>query len=276
MDRVRLRYHNFLTTPSGKKCELYEITNENYLVLVKFCEAKDYNGFYTALNQLITESIPDFDEFNIIDKAYIYLAYCFYSVHESINYRAGVMQTFEISLATILDNIEHSYKDIQKEYRLNDNISIQISIPRSFTCEGESIYLEYATGIDSINGIEFKNNQQRIDFVKSIDIRYSTKLEAFINRNFVIGCELFKNQGPFAIKTQEMNIISPHLFIDIFQIYSEPLDDFYKVLYYNFEYLKLSYDTYKQLSPRESRIIFNQFAEDKERQAEEQKSKIIR
>lgn len=276
MDRIKLRYHNTLTTPSGKYCNLYEITNENYLVLVKFCEAKDYKNFYTALDQLIKESIPDFDEFNLIDKAYIYIAYCFYSIHASIIYKMGTIQDFEISLTTILDNIEQAYRDIQKEYKLTNNVLLQVSIPRKFVCEEDNIFIEPASGIDSINGIKFQNNKERIEFIKNIDIRYSVKLEQLINKDFNIDCELFKNPISASKKGNIINLISPHLFYDIFAIYREPLENYYQVLYYNFEYLKLSYDTYKQLTPRESRFIFNKFAEDKERQAEEQRNQIYK
>lgn len=272
---MKLRYHNFLTTPSGRKCELYEINNENYLVLVKFCEAKDYKSFYHALDLLIKESIPDFDEYNIIDKAYVYLAYCYYSIHDSIVYKLGTIQDYEISIATILDNIEQAYKDIKKEYKLTNTVSIQVSIPRTFIIENEDIFLEIASGIDSINGIEFKNNQQRIDFIKTIDVKYGAKLEQLILRDFSLECALYKNPGPFSTKTNKTDIISPQIFHDIFQIYREPLEDYYKILYYNFEYLKLSYNTYMQLTPRESRFIFHSFAEDKERQAAEQQSKLM-
>ena len=73
-------YYNFLTTPSGKYCEVREILNEDYLILVKFIESENYKGFYNCLDKIIKNDIIDFDNLNIIDKCYVYMAYCMYSI----------------------------------------------------------------------------------------------------------------------------------------------------------------------------------------------------
>ena len=83
-----MRYYNYLTTPSGKKCKLNEITNRDYLILLKFLNGDNYEGFYDKLNSLISETIPDFEDFNIADKAYVYIAFYFYSIKASIGVKA--------------------------------------------------------------------------------------------------------------------------------------------------------------------------------------------
>ena len=80
-----MEYYNFLTTPSGRYCEVKDITNEEYLVMVKFIEAENYKGFFDCLNEVVKKNIPDFDEFDIVEKCYVYLAMCMYSVKGSIN-----------------------------------------------------------------------------------------------------------------------------------------------------------------------------------------------
>ena len=81
---------------------MYEITNENYHVINKFAEARDYQNFYKCLNELIEESIPDFDNFSLVDKLYVYLAYCFYSIHPSIQLSTNEISGNEILISTIL------------------------------------------------------------------------------------------------------------------------------------------------------------------------------
>lgn len=273
---VKLRYHNFLSTPSGRNCILYEITNENYLVLLKFIEARDTANFYKCLDELIKESIPDFDEFNLIDKAYVYLAYCFYSIHSSVSYRTQHVADREISLNDILNNIEHDYEDIRKEYKLNDKVIVKCSFPKNLIIEGESISLDYPSALDSVNDYIFKDNKERNQFLHKIGPKFAMQLEVAIRRDFICLCALFQNGvGPFALDTEKVNILDGGLFDSIMQIYREPLADYYKILYYHFEYLRMSYDTYMRITPLESRYIFNQFVEDKEKQAQEQQNQLL-
>lgn len=78
-------YYNFLTTPTGRYCEVKEILNKDYLVLVKFIESENYKAFFEALNELVLRDIPDFDEFNIVEKCYVYMAMCMYSVKGTLD-----------------------------------------------------------------------------------------------------------------------------------------------------------------------------------------------
>ena len=78
-------YKNYLTTPSGRYCEVKDITNEEYLILVKFLEAKKYDNFFMALDEIVKKSIPDFDDYDIVEKAYVYIAMCMYSIRPVIS-----------------------------------------------------------------------------------------------------------------------------------------------------------------------------------------------
>lgn len=266
---VNLRYNNFLTTPDGKNCILYEITNENYHVINKFAEAKDYKNFYKCLDELIKESVPDFDNFSLIDKIFIYLAYCFYSIHASVQLSNGEITGSEVSLSSMLQNIEDDYKYKTVEYDI-EGIKIVCSTPRKFVINGEYFNIEYSSAIDSINGIELTTNEQREEFMKKIGVKYSIKLEQAIKRDFNVLCSLFKvNVGVFDLHEEKVNILSGDMFRSLINVYREPLDDFYKVLYYCVQHMRMSYDTYMRMTPRETRHLFNQFIEEKQKEAEE-------
>jgi hypothetical protein len=79
-----MEYYNFLTTPSGRYCEVKDIINEEYLIMVKFLESENYKAFFQCLNEIVYRDIPNFDEFNIIDKCYVYMAMCMYSIKGAI------------------------------------------------------------------------------------------------------------------------------------------------------------------------------------------------
>lgn len=267
---ARLKYHNFLTTPSGKSCILYEITNDDYLVLNKFAQANDYSNFYISLDTLIKETVHDFDCYNIIDKLYIYLAYCYYSIHATITLSQNGIAGTDISIATVLNNIESDYENITKEYKLTNNIIVKCSIPRKLSFNGEFINIEYSSAIDSVNGIELKSNEERESFMRKIGVRYSLKLEHLIKRDFVIMCALFKNGvGPFSLYQERANILDGDLFVSLVNVFRENLDDFYKVMYYQVQHMRMSYDTLMRMTPIESRHLFNLFVEEKKKEAEE-------
>lgn len=267
---VNLRYNNFLTTPDGNDCILYEITNENYHVINKFAEAKDYTNFYRCLDELIKESVPDFDNFSIIDKIYIYLAYCFYSIHASVQFSGNGIAGSDVPLSTMLENIEEDYKTKTTEYTIGGNVKIVCSTPRKFSIDKDRITIEYYSAIDSVNGIELASNEERKNFMQNIGVRYSTRLEQTIKKDFRVPCSIFKvNVGIYNLHDEKMNIMTGDIFNSIVDIYRTPLDDFYKVLYYCVQHMRMSYDTYMRMTPRETKHLFNQFVDEKQREAEE-------
>lgn len=75
-----IRYYNTLTLPSGEPCTINEITNEEYLVLVKFMESDNKREVFRILDTIIKETVPSFDGLDIINKAYLYLAFVFYNI----------------------------------------------------------------------------------------------------------------------------------------------------------------------------------------------------
>lgn len=80
-------YKNYLTTPSGRYCEISELVNADYLILLKCLQGENYQLFFTCLDDVVKRDLPDFSSYNIIDKCYIYMAYCMYSIRASITVR---------------------------------------------------------------------------------------------------------------------------------------------------------------------------------------------
>lgn len=267
---VELQYHNYLTTPTGKSCILYEITNANYLILNKFAQANDLVNFYKCLNQLIEETIPDFEEFNVIDKLYVYLAYCAYSIHPTVTLSNDGIAGNDIGIFTVLDNIEEAYKYETKEYEIAKNVKVTCSTPRKFVIDNDFISIEYSSAIDSVNGIELKNNEERESFMRKIGIRNSIKLERMIKKDFAVMCAMFKTGiGPFSLYQDEANILDGELFRSLVNVFRERLEDFYKVMYYQVQHMRMSYDSLMRMTPLESRFLFNMFVEEKKKEAEE-------
>lgn len=231
---------------------------------MKFAQAKDYQGLFNALDCLIKETIPNFDNFHIIDKAYTYIAMCLYSVHNSIVTENTVLGPIELSLTVILDAIEMTYSKLKESYtlKLSDSINVELALPIKLSLSHEEINIEYTSAIKKIKDVVFETPEEKKSFVSQIDTNIAMLIEKTVKKQFGISCNLFNDVV--------VNLIEPEIFYLIAQIYSEKLDDYYEILYYCFEYLKWSFETYKQFTPLETRILFNQFKIDKERQAQEQ------
>lgn len=265
-----IHYRNYLCTPSGHDCYLNQITNEDYFVLLKYTAAQDYQGFYDALDELIKESIPDFDTFNIVDKMYVYIANCLYSVHNSIITKQTPLGDETLSLGSILNSIEAAYNKLDTIQRvtLEDGCEIEVSLPTELIFGHDFISIDWGTGLKKIKSYTVENVEDQHRIMSSIDTKLALFIEHAIKKSFSVECEVFDD---FLV-----DICREDGFYLIFQLYSENLENYYQLLYYFFEYLKWGYETYAKFTPLESRIIFNFFKEDKEREAKRQMEELNR
>ena len=149
-----MEYYNFLTTPSGRYCEVRDITNEEYLVMVKFIESENYKAFFQCLDEIVKRNIPDFDSFNIIDKCYVYLAMCMYSVRGSITVNNKQLGDQLIQLGQILNNIESAYTYKSFEYELKKGAVLTFEYPTSFKIEDNMPVIDWFSGFNKFNDIE--------------------------------------------------------------------------------------------------------------------------
>lgn len=247
---------------------LNEIKNDDFFVLLKYIQAKDYHGFYTSLDTLIEETIPDFYNFDVIEKATVYMAMCFYSVHNSITIGNKIFGTSEINLSILLNAIEESYKSLPKSftYNLNEDTEVEIGLPKIIDTDHSSVSVNYISGIKKIRGIEIKTKEDIDKISYQLSTKMSMKIEHMVKKYYRQICRLFEDLT--------VNLIGDDMFLMIFQIYAEKLEDFYEILYYHFEYLKWNFDTFNRFTPLETRAMFNLFKVDKEKQAQEREREM--
>jgi hypothetical protein len=262
-----MRYYNYLTTPSGKKCKLFEISNREYLTLSKFLNGDNYEGFYEYLNYLINKSINDFESYDIVDKAYIYIAFYFYSIKASIGVKAEKFDMVEVPLNIILDSIENAYiknKQILKFYRWD---KCKIGYPTILDIEDDTININYVSGIYSIDDIELTENN-KILLSKSLSLQQLNEIEYIIKEKFSGDIFFVKDQP--GINDIKDNIINPGLFYSIAFIYKESLDYFYNMLYLISHYARISWESLLDMTPIELTILHHNFVADKEEQNKQQ------
>ena len=248
-----MEYYNFLTTPSGRYCEVKDITNEEYLVMVKFIEAENYKGFFDCLNEVVKKNIPDFDEFDIVEKCYVYLAMCMYSVKGSININNKQLGEQIVSVASVLNNIESSYKKKEFEYEIKKGAVLTFGFPKLFSFGDNLPVIDWVSGFK-----KFNNTEVSCDMVEKLRKTLKSKdlstIEQIARDELEIECDLFQD-----VPMNEMKIIlcSESLIMNSLYFYKYPLQAFYAEMYSCCKHLKMSFSDFMKRSHVETELFLS-------------------
>lgn len=267
----KLRYYNYLTTPSGKYCILYEIKNSEYIILLKFLQSENLSAFFNSLDILIEESIPDFKSFNIVDKSYIYLAFCFYNIRSSISIKHPKLGPSELPLTKILDSIENVYIKEPKRLKINDNIEIEYHYPITYTIENENIICNYDTCVSRIaknNVWQDLTHEESSKLLDVLDTAKASKIENSARLDFSAKFNAFDLP---LMEPVMVDINSSNILYLIYNVYSENLESFYTQMYLMGHYMRMDKPAFDSLTPIESSMLLNIMAEDKEKQNKDAK-----
>lgn len=267
-------FKNFLTTPSGRTCYLNEVSNREYLDIIKFTNASDYGGFYSYIDELIKATVPEFDEFDILDKAYVYLGFCFYSVKTAIPIKekaiGGMTIDGEVGLPIVLENIESKYVPRNKVVELSPSVKVTVGYPRTLVCDSDNIAIDYSTSVKNVNGKEFSYAEiQRL--MEGINPNLVMKIWQETELDSPMVCNLVEGDNRVKIMA---NLCSPEIFYIIFMIFHYPLDVFYNELYIAVQYMRLTMTDFYKMSRLEFTIFIKNFNKDKEEQKKENKTLV--
>lgn len=247
-----MEYTNYLTTPSGRYCQVRDITNAQYLLLVKFLQAENYKKFFQCLDEIVKNSIPDIDDFDIIQRCYVYIAMCMYSIRGNISVNNTMIGTQQIPIATILNNIESSYAvNFIAQYQLKQGVVLKFGYPKKFTYEGQTPSIDYYSGIIGCNDIVFTDQQKQI-LKQKLGTKQLSFIDDFLRQKTVSVCDLF--QGVPMNKFQ-MNIGNQSIIANVVGFYNMPLQVFYKVLYTMMKHVRMSYSDFLKISYVQTEIL---------------------
>lgn len=262
-----MKYYNYLTTPSGRECNLNEITNGEYLVLLKFLNGDNFMGFYNSLNLLIKNTIPDFDSYDICDKAYVYIAFYYYSVKTHIKIKAEKFDAIDVPLTIILDSLENNYK---KNTVTTDFLkwTCEVSYPTKVIPKKDSIDIDYVSGLRTVAGTVL-NAEEKDRIAKAAPLSLLNSLERTIKHEFGTKVHFAKDVPGISDITD--TVTNPAIFYSIAFIYRDSLEHFYNMLYLVCHYIRVQWDSLLKMTPLELTILYNNFVEDKENQSKASK-----
>ena len=108
--------------PSGKERRVPELSNQQYLTIVKFSVNKDYEG----LNSFFESNILDAD-LNIFDRFYLLIYLRMLFVDDKLVINKGERQ-IDVSLVALLDSLETNYKDLETSF-VEDSVQVVLDLP---------------------------------------------------------------------------------------------------------------------------------------------------
>lgn len=248
-----MEYYNFLTTPSGRYCEVRDITNEEYLVMVKFIESENYKGFFQCLDEIVIRNIPDFDSFNIIDKCYVYIAMCMYSVRATITVNNKQIGEQLVTLSLILNNIESSYQEKWFEYEIKKGAILTFGYPTSFSIEDNMPVIDWFSGFKKFNDIEV-TDEMRDKLKSNLKAKDLMAIEQIARETFDIVVDLF--QG-VPMNEMKMNLCSESLIMNGMYFFKYSLEGLYMEMYSCCKHLKMSFTDYMKRSHVETEMFLS-------------------
>jgi hypothetical protein len=265
-----IEYYNYLTTPSGNSFNIKELTNKDFLILLKFLNGENFKGFYQALDSLISQSIPSFNELDICDKLYIYIAFYYYSVRSSISIKSEKFDSVEVPLNIMLDSIEEQYNNEKLDIKINDR-NIKIHYPRTLIFDDNNqILVDILSAIREIEGLKISIDNIA-ELRKAMPIKMINDIEYKIKQNFNLNVDIVKDVMG-AANIQE-SILNGGIYFSIAYIYKDSLDNFYNMQYLLCHYIRVDWQSLLSMTPVETTILYKNFIEDKERQNEKNKGK---
>lgn len=264
-------FYNYLTTPTGRYCELRELKNEDYLILNKFAESNNIKGFFEALDSLIINTIPDFHSFTLYDKFYVYLAFTAYSIKPSITITNANSPQVEIPISLIADNVETNYQDEFFIYRINDNISLEFGPPTNalFTIEG--VQVDYLSGLRKVIQGDSEltlNQEQKDELIQKLPNKVLIEASCRAQESLHLSVDLFRG---FDNSKYTIDAFSDDVYSTIFTIIPEKLESYYWRLFAAIHYVKMSQEGFMQMTPIETNVLLKNFqtVQEEQRKANE-------
>lgn len=252
-------FKNYLTTPSGRYCEIEELSNKVYFILVKYLQAQDYKKFFSILNEVIKKDIPDFDDFDIVDKVYVYIAQCMYSVRGTLEVNNTQLGPQEVQMGLILNNIETSYP-INKivDYKISDNFVLNFSYPKNFMFEGEMPIIDYYSGLIGFNG-KVLSKEEKEQLKEKLGTKHKTFIDTHLRNNFYVDFDLLHGVPMNSLK---MNLFGESMLANVIAFYRMPLDSFYHLMYAVIKHLRMSYSDFMKISQVEATILLKHVSDE--------------
>ncbi len=110
--------------PSGKQRRVKELTNRDYLNIIKYCANEDHEGLNTLFEELLLDA-----DLNIFDRFYMLIYWRMIFVDSNISITKKKRQ-IDVSLISLLDKLDSNYRDFETVATI-DGVEKTLNLPHT-------------------------------------------------------------------------------------------------------------------------------------------------
>jgi energy-converting hydrogenase Eha subunit F len=262
-----------LDLPSGKKIRIPELCNRDYLVIIKFCENKDYYGLDNIFNKLFFTT-----DLDIIDRFFILIYVRMVFVGGELSLTSSKDINVKMKLGNILDNLIANYADRERQITHN-NIHVCVGIPvGSYFNTIDQLYISAIKSVQLISDdrsvkVDFSTltNEEKEEVLSQLPSEIFVKLQTYITEltNSVIDITLIEQNDAIGLTEAKVSILGNSIMYFICTIYSYDLIAFYETLYHYNHFVSNGSGDFFELTFNEVTLMLNMHAERIKKENEE-------
>lgn len=257
--------------PSGQSVRIPELKNRDFFSILKFCENEDIEGLHLFLKKTVLQNCISFD---IIDQLYILLFIRMIFIEPEIFFEDSERRTINYAIQNMLEKIELQRTDLTQIIK-RDKFEIELCLPNIIYFESlNDIYLNVIKTIklnnNTINFYEL-HDQEKEEILQHIPNAIFSCINTYISEvsdklsEFVI----IDENAQFNINKTSLNILSNGVIHFIMFLFSSGLSSFFEMMYVFTKQLNFTLSDFYDLTPLDSKVIFNIYRKEMKEAAEE-------
>ena len=246
-----------IALPSGRKCRVEELTNRDYLSIIKFTQNNDLVGISKFFDELFIE--PDM---NIFDRFYLLIYARMLFVEGSITLTVDDKHV-NVQLSSVLDKLEANYVDLETKFE-EGGIEVTLDLPCISYYENiDDLFIATIKTIRiAADVIEFNtlSTEDQIELMNNLPASMFKHIKKFIQtiQDNLLDIALIDEDKSIGVERLSIDIIGNGVMNFISNIYSTDLSSFYRLIYMFQNTIMPGSNLFFELSPIETKIILNE------------------
>tara|TARA_R100000951_G_scaffold97659_1_gene87334 strand:- start:1756 stop:2577 length:822 start_codon:yes stop_codon:yes gene_type:complete len=244
--------------PSGKSRRINELNNKQYLVIIKFCENKDFFGLSEYFNTIFLD-----DDLDIIDRFYLLVYARMIFIEENLTFTTKEQRNVDVSLNIVLEKLESiSYSIFDKTINY-DNIDIKLGIPTALYFKDiDDLYTNIIKEIifdkEAIDFVSL-NTEERSSILNKLPVKLFEGLQQYLMdlSSKAFNITLIGENKRLNIQEIKLNLISNGVIEFVSAIFSIDLRSYYDLMYAFYNKILNGSDIFSTMSPMETKIMLN-------------------
>lgn len=245
-----------IVLPSGKKCRVEELTNKEYLTIIKFSQNRDYIGLSRFFEGLFLE--PDM---HIFDRFYLLIYVRMLFIEDSITLNVD-NKAVDVRLDTLLNKLEENYVDLETKFE-DGGIEVMLDLPCvSYYENVDDLFISTIKTVkigDDVVEFSTLNKEEQSQIMDNLPASMFQHIKKFIQtiQDNLLDVSIIDENESLGVQKISIDIIGNGVMQFISNIYSTDLESFYTLVYMFQNTILPGSDLFFKISPIESKIILN-------------------